>query len=301
MTETVPTRPERPVGIITPTNDRARRAFRALDDDRLDDVQTNIEAMENAAPLDTAWQALLRGLLAGRRRDAARASQCLREACDVATQAAELDTADRVTALRLAARAKREEARILRRQDRPHDAYRLDLSSHELSEQHGSLEEMWASAVELGLDARLSRRTEDACQWLRTAVDLASQAQHESKRRQAIAWSRLSATWLETQETQAAVDAAVTARTCWREHDLGDAECARADMHLGHALCLHAQLITDANPADATTALAQAATALSSAQSSLAAFGPDFDTDVRWCADQLDFVQRLKAMLEPPT
>ena len=291
----------RPVGFIRPDNDRAIRALKALDDGRLQDAEQNIAAIPDSAPLDQGWKQVLEGLLAMARRDYALAeSQLSQAAADLPVAALSRGRPPGDADLRLTARALHQLGLLYRRQDRPEEAYRAHYPAYHLRNEHGSFEEVWETGLGLGIDLDLADRYEDAQGWHHLAIDTAAKAAEEPEKKQAAAWTHLSASLTQSENHPEAVEAARTARDWWHKHDLAAVTAPRADMKLGHALLKQGESLHDRQPELAKPVLEEALQWLTTARESLEAFGPDHAADIRWCLEQQDFAQRLHASLELP-
>lgn len=200
-------------------------------------------------------------------------------------------------ALRLAAMGFERIGQVRRRQDRPQAATRAHQAAYALRWDHGSFEETWESALSLGIDAELAGDHNAAQKWYRSAVKIGAKATHHPNQKQAEAWTRLADLLRKMGSHADAVEAARTARDCWRKHDLGSVDAARADLHLGRALMALGESLHGQDPSASRTALCEALVWLTSAGESLQAFGPATTPDVQWCADQIDFTNRLLSAL----
>ena len=289
----------RPAGIVRPRHERALRAFKALDEKRTEDARTNADAVPESPLVEYAWKLLLRGLICLEQPDFARAGPTLLQGVSAALVAG-LGTEPEPDpeALRLAALVLEKIGGMYRRQEQPGNAYRAHLAAYYLRREYGSLEELWETAVSLGIDADLARRYEDAEKWHRLAIELGASASDEPQRKQAIAWANLASSFTNRGRHVEAVDAAGNARECWRSHDIGDIETARAEMHFGYALLKLGESLHTGNEEPAKRVLEQAVDRLDSARESLIPFGPTAAVDARWCLDQGDFARRLHASLE---
>jgi hypothetical protein len=199
--------------------------------------------------------------------------------------------------LRLAARVLDRVGWIYRRKDRPVDAIRTHLAAYSLRRQHGSFEEVWETATELGLDADVARRYEDARRWHRVAIEVAEKTAEEPARRQAVAWTNLSRSCGDDGKHDEAVSAARTARNWWREHELGAVTAARADGRLGGALLKQGEALHGGDDKLAKAVLDESVEWLATAAEALAAFGPDHAAEAQSCLEQKDFAERLRDSL----
>ena len=289
---------QRPKGIIRFEDEPGDRAARALEAGRLRDAERNINAMPEVSPMDRACKTLLGGMLAVARSDFSTAEQLLSEAASAAPVASlNGRTEPDATSLRLAARALQELGLVYRRRDLPEKAYRAHLSAYHLRNEHGSFEEVWETALSLGIDADLAGRYEDGQTWHRLAIEAGAKAAEQPEQKQAAGWTYLSASLGQCQKHDAAVDAARTAREWWHRHDLGAVTAAQADMKLGSALLKLGESLHETEPDHARPALEEALQWLTSAAEALEAFGPNYAADVRWCLEQKDFAQRLRDSL----
>ena len=201
-------------------------------------------------------------------------------------------------ALRLAGRALHQLGWIRRRQDAPDEALHSHQAAYELRTRHGSVLETWETAVELGLDAELTRDSGLAQQWLKAAAELGSTCPEEPERCQALAWTHLSTSLIASRKFEEAVNAARSAKLYWEAHDPSAATCAQADLRLGHALLRAAEALAGHDGERARAHLQESLEALDAARDSLLAFGEGYEADARWCDEQRDFARRLCAALE---
>lgn len=289
----------RPRGIVQPSNERAQQALEALAGGYVRTAETHTDAMTDLSPADEAWLVFLRGLLATERGDLSDGESLLMQA---ASKAPTVDLGGgltpRANSLRLAARALEKVGCILRRQDRPNDAYQVHSSAYHLRNEHGSHEEVWESAASLGMDSHLARRESDCRSWHRIAVEAAALASEEPEHKQALSWTSLSSSLTASGEHDEAVEAARTARRWWLEFDRSAVTAAKADVILGHALLKRGENMLDQDNREAKEVLAEASRWLESAHEALSAFGPGTAGDVRWCEEQIDFASRLRRTLE---
>lgn len=290
----------RPVGMIRPTHERAVLALNALDGDRVADAEKHIALMPDSPMIDRAWKSLLSGLVAIEHMDVAEIERSLHRAASLALiVGAGTDESQDVNALRLGARALHHLGWLYRRQDRPDDAYRTHLAAYRLREQHGSFEELWETATELGLDTDVGRRREEARRWYRIAIETAEKTSEESARKLAVSWTHLSTSLTDDGRHEEAVTAARTARDWWRKHDISDVTAARADLALGSALLKHGETLHGRCDQPVKSVLEEAAEWLTAAREALLAFGPENAADARLCAEQQDFAKRLLESLDP--
>ena len=290
----------RPTGFVKPTHERALSALKAIEANQIADAEKHIAAIPDSPLIDRAWKLLLRGLLAVRQADFAAAEVPLLQACSVGLIAGlgKRENAD-PDALRFCALALHHAGRVYRRQDRPEDAFHAHLAAHHLRQQHGSLDELWETAIELGLDADVDRRYREGQEWHRTAIDIAERTSEEPERKQAVAWSNLAVSHAESGGYDEAVSAARTARDWWRQHDIGAATAAQADLKLGGVLLKQGEALHERGDPSAKAALGEAVEWLAAAHKALQAFGPDNAADAQLCLEQQDFAHRLLASLDP--
>ncbi len=290
---------EEVVGAVAPTSDRAVRALRALEQNRLRDAEANIAAMSASQPKQRAWKLLLRGMLATERRDFAAAEVHLSRSVAAALEAGLDENAEPgAEAMRLAALGFDRIGSIHRRQDQPATASRAHQAAFLLRLEHGSCEEVWESANALGLDAGVAARHADAQTWYRQAVAIARSAAEAPHHKEAISWANLTDALAENGQLEDAVEAARSAHEAFRRHDVGAVATALAEMRLGHTLLRRGEALHDVDPGQARGVLAEAISHLETAHESLLPFGPSRATDARWCAEQKDFAERLRASLD---
>ena len=291
----------RPQGAVTPAHPRAARALEAIERGHTKAARAHLDALPAEESLDGAWRILLSGLLALQQSELEPARELLLRAASLApvwTTAG--GPTDLSAALRLSARALESVGWIFRRQDHPEQAYRAHLAAFHARCEHGSIEEVWESAVSLGLDADLARRYDVAQNWYHQAIAQAATASQEPHRRQAVAWAHLASSHVEAGQFLEAVSAARTARDCWRRHDPGCLAAALADVKLGYALLKLGQSQYESDPGDARAVLVEAVQWLTTSREGLRAFGASQMADVQWCDEQLDFAARLLAGLPSP-
>lgn len=285
---------QRPLGLLRPAQDRARRAVKALDENRLADAERHIEAIADDDILSRGWQLLLRGRLKVQRGQLSEADPWFLQAAAVAfIGATDASPTSLSHSLRLCAAALQDSGWVARRQDRPHDAYRTHLASWKLREDCGSWEEMWETALNLGLDAGLARRHERAESWYRRAIELASLVEPHGPRCQALAWSNLSSSLADEGRFIEAVEAARQAREQWWRHDREAVSAVKADMLLGAMLLRQAEQAGE-DPA-LQEVLREAIGWLAGAREALLAFGDEYAVDAQACLDQQELAERLLA------
>lgn len=287
----------RPTGFVRPAHKRARQALEALEGGYIRTAEAHIEAMSDLWALENVWLLYLRGLLAAERGEFSAAEPLLMQ---TASQAPTADAGSMPTpsALRLAARALEKVGWILRRRDRPNEAYQIHLSAYHIRNEHGSFEEIWETATSLGLDSHLARRETDCQSWHRMAIEAARQASEEPEHKQAVSWSNLSSSLTKSGSHEEAVDAARTARQFWHKYDVSAVTAARADLHLGHALLKQGEHLVEAQDAAAGATLDESIEWLTCSHEALSAFGKDAAADLLWCEEQRDFALRLRSTLD---
>ncbi|MCH8967145.1 MAG: hypothetical protein IID43_05665 [Planctomycetes bacterium] len=289
----------RPTGQVEPAHERAVKAMRALDDNRLADMATHIAAIPDVPALNQAWKRYLQGRLAALKLDFQAATSLLSEAFTAANEAiGTLSGKEKLDAYRLATRSWLHGGWICRRQDQPRDAYRTHLCVYCLVADHGSYEELWEVTTELGLDAELDRQHVRAVRWHRRAIVAGRKASQDPWEKEAIAWVNLSRSSTESSRHAEAVVAARRACECWRRHDAGVLRAAQADLNLGAALVSHGQWLHDRADEPAGPILDEAVACLTCAREALLAFGAVAAADAESCADRLDFAERLRASME---
>ncbi len=288
----------RPVGFVKPNHERAVLALAAIESDRLADAEKHIAAIPESVIVDRAWKILLHGLIAVEQADSANAEVLLLEAFSLAFVAGwgREETLD-PESLRLGACALHHVGRLYRRRDCPEDAYKVHLAAYDLHERYGSFDELWETAIELGLDADVARRYDDARRWYRIAIEIAGKTSDEPARKQAIAWTYLSTSLTDDGRHDEAVAAAREARDCWREHDITAVTAAQADLKLGRTLLAQGESLHECGDRLAKPILDEAIKWLATAREALLAFGPEYAADARLCLEQQDFAERLIASL----
>jgi tetratricopeptide (TPR) repeat protein len=279
---------------VAPGDDDARRALRAIEEDRLADADRIVERMASAGDDDATWKFLVEGMIAAAKGDFARAEPRLWQSATWALLANREDPTD---ARRLAARALEKIGWIHRRRDRAAEAEPIHRRALQIREQHGSFEERWESTMSLGFAADLARRADDALEWFRRAVELGSKCAEQPERKQALAWNAIGVTLIEASRFDEATGACRKACDAWRTRDAGSLDTAQADAKLAHALLKRAESIHGDDPAETARLLDEAIARLTETQETLLAFGPPAAPDAHWTAEQLDFANRLRALL----
>lgn len=261
-----------------------------------DELIAHLPDVESA---DRTWRAYLLGLQALERGELAGAAEFLLSAVALAFEWA-LPPRQRPVedALRTAARALYLLGWVRRRQDAPYEGLHAHQAAYELRARHGSVLEIWETAVELGLDAELTRDPALAQQWFQAAAELGSTCPEEPERCQAVAWTQLATSLTTSRKFEEAVSAARSAKLYWQAHDPGAVTVAQADLRLGHALLLAAEALAGHDAERARVHLDDSLEVLDAARDSLLAFGTEYARDARWCDEQRDFARRLCTALE---
>lgn len=290
---------DRPTGIIQPKSEPARRALRALNERRLEHAEQNLATVAESPPAQGSWNTILRGMLAAARPDTAAAETCFREASDAGPTAAMMaDQEPGNDTMRVAAFALHQLGLLFRRRDEPQLALRAHSPAYHIRNEHGSFEELSESALALGIDHDLAGDYQSGQDWHRIAIEAGAKAKENVAENQAAAWSHLAASLILSERFEDAVEAARTAREWWHKHDITAVTATRADMKLGHALLRLAasHMASDGSGPQAT--LGETLELLRVAHDSFQAFGPEYGADVAFCADQIDFAQRLQLSRE---
>lgn len=289
----------RPTASIEPEHHGAKLALAALRDRRIEDAARHFQAAPTATALDRAWKSLLGGLVAIARGELKAAESHLLEAstfaCVVALSADELS---QMEAWRLAGRVLHHLGWVYRRQDRLAEASQTHLAAHRLRDDCGSFDEIWETAIELGLDYDIARNFKEGCRWHRVALQAAKQAASQSDRKQAAAWSYLAASCTDNGRHEEGVSAARSARECWQAHDIGAVTAAQADVKLGAALLKQGEMLCDRADELTGTVLTEAVEWLTTARDAVLAFGGEHTEEAKRCDEQIDFARRLLATLE---
>ncbi len=285
----------RPAGCLKPSDDGAASALAAIETGCCESAERTIASLSEVTPIEQAWKLVLRGQLAVKRVRFAEAEALLKQACSVTSAAGTLSEVADPFVLRLRARALHYLGWLHRRQDRPGEAFDAHLAAYVLRTKCGSFDELWQTAVELGMDAEVGRRLEDARRWYHIAILTAGKSSHEPSGKQAVAWTHLSNCLAEGGRCEDAVSAARQARQWWRRHDIGAASAARAELTLGSVLVKQGEMLCERNDRLAGTVLDEALKRLAGAREALLAFGPDYGTDAQLCLEQKDFAERLLA------
>lgn len=305
--EDQPTTNHRPIGFVQPADNAGRLAERAIHDGRINDAVRHAAGIAEGSPDARAWRALLLGLITIEQGSLSRAEPLLLEASALASE----DAAS-ATLLRVGTRALVRLGWLYRRTERCAEAKKVHLAAHVLNEEHGSFEELWESASELGLDADIARSFRDGQHWHRQAVEAARKAHEEPLKKQALAWTNLVTSHEAADQVEEAVEAARSAHRCWHEFDSGAVTAARADAKLGRALLKKGERLcrcgdpdeVDLSPATrrgAVEVLAEAVSLLTSARDGLLAFGTKHRSEADSCRDQESLAARLSDEYKPPS
>ena len=288
----------RPVGFMRPDHERALKAMKALNEKRLSDAEKHIAALPDSPGLDGVWKLLLAGLLAIECLDFKTAETALRHAAELAQEEkAPAGHSEKIARSRLASVVLEKIGWLRRRRDRAEQAYEIHLKAYRLREAHGSIEELWETAVSLGQDAYVAQRWDDAERWFGKAVALASEADQKTQRLRAIAHAHLAAALTNAGRHEHAVDAARSAMSEWQEHDPGGVETVEARIGLGYALLRHGEALVECADGNAREILEEALQRLKAAYEELLPFGSAISTQARTCLAQQDFANRLLAAL----
>lgn len=282
---------------LQPADPHAVAALKSLGAGKIDDAQKEVGSIGESVWVDRAWKELLLGMIAAERVHLAEAEHRFFEATAL-TQLAQFDDqhplAD-IDTQRMVSLAWHHLGRVYRRQDRPDHARKTHQAAYDLRRRFGQVDEQWETAVELGMDADIASKPEEAVEWYRTAIDLAGRTGTDSLARQARANARLSASLARARRFDEAVSAAREACSLWRRHDHGGADAALANARLGAVLLEQGAALHGGADPGAGEVLRQAVADLSLASRALEAFGTAYDVNVRACEEQIDLAQRLIA------
>lgn len=285
-------------GWLQPDHEHAVQAITALNQQRYSDALNHIKEIPETPILQRAWKMYLLGrshLAQSQLGDAE--SSLLQAAAMAFIEGMGTDQMSQSRELRLCACALHHAGKVLRRRDRPDDAWQTHMSAYQLREQHGSPDELWETAMELGLDADLARRYEDAHIWFRKAIEFAECTDLDSQQKRAMVWTHLSNSLAQCDKFDETVDAARSAHECWVDHDASDVTVAQADLTLGSALLKFAAYLYEQSDQRVESVLDEAMNCLNVARESLLAFGPDHAADVHWCEQQQQFAEKLHSTL----
>ncbi len=287
-----------PAGFLEPSQERARRAFTAMKDQRLDDAARHLDALAGDSESATSWHSFLKGALAAHRYE-------FNEALVALETAASASDGSRDGA-RLAAMAWERVGLLHRRREELGRAANAHEQAYKLREQHGSPVERWESAHSRAVTAALGGQADEAVKWFQMALTAADgiadhaaghgdHPENSPDRCRAETYASLADALTAAARGEEAVAAARSAQACWQGVDLGSVEAARAEARLGRTLVSHAEFVLDVAPETASSALDEAIARLTSTRESLLAFGTIAKADVVWCGDLLDFARRLRA------
>jgi len=287
----------RPIGPLRPSHDRALRAWIALEEHRLRDVEPHLAAVSEDSRLLRAWKHFLAGALAEKKLDFEAARELLSAGFPDGQRPFEhhQDSADELEERRLTATAWELLGVLNRRREELEEARQLHESAFRIRREVGSLEENWESALSAGLDAQLLRQWDDALNWYSLAAELGESCTLDPARRQAEALTHRIRCLLECDRREDAVAAARAARQAWKKHDAAAITSVKADARLGHALLQLGIVCMEQDAEKAPPLLDEAIGWLTAARDELLAFGDSAAVDANWCAEQLDFAERLLA------
>ncbi|MCH7884876.1 MAG: hypothetical protein IIC01_06440 [Planctomycetes bacterium] len=289
----------RPRGFLQPTHEGAARALKALKEKRPADAARHIAALPDSTPIECAWKSLLIGLSAIEDLDFATAETTLREAAEVASkEKTSSEPSEQAVRARLSATALEKIGWLLRRKDHAQQAHTVHLEAYRLREAWGSAEELWETAISLGQDARIARRSEEAQTWFEKAVVHAGVAKLLECRLQAVAYAQLAVVLTDQGQHEKAVSAARSSLAQWRQHDPGGVDTARALMELSHASLKRGEALVECGDPCASAVLEELLKGLHAAHEELSAFGPSCFAEVQTCLALQDFARRLLAVTE---
>ena len=317
LKENPPATNHRPVGFVQPAGGPSLLAAKAINEGRVDEAKRHAAGITDDTLIARAWRALLLALITIEQGELSRAEPLLLEASAMALEESEVPPAHPIESssrLRTGARALVHLGWLYRRTERCADASRVHLAAHLLREDHGSYEEIWESATELGLDADVARTFEDGQRWHRRAVEAAQSAHEEPLKKQALAWTNLVTSHEAADQVDEAVEVARTAQHCWHQFDSAAVTAVRADAKLGRALLKKGERLCrsgdpDAAPAEADLAtaerqnavevLGEAVNLLAAARDGLLAFGSEYRNEADSCHDQEELASRLTGTCRP--
>lgn len=278
---------------LRPRDEYALRACKALYEHRLADAATNIKAITADSLSDQAWLHLLTGRLMVAEKNFSQAKPELLQSAGLAFAAA-AGAAPPSELHRVAASALNLVGWIYRRQDQPTFATSVHDTALELRITHGTIDEQWETTIELGLDAELARDLDKAQQWYTKAIETVGKLDTPHDQHLAFNYDHLARVFLAREATQQAVDAARSARTHWRAHDMRLVSAARADLALGNALLIHAEHHLMSAPQTVQTAIDESVELLEKARDAIAAFGPRHTDEVSRCQQHLEVAKKLR-------
>lgn len=287
----------RPVGHVSPDSampgiEEAGRAIRAIHRERWDQAVQQIKHIADSPPIAHAWKLLLSArvdFLRGRLDEAQAASM----------QAAELfgllDDHEAADHQRAQAAAHSLLGTVYRRRERLEEAASAHTAAHVLLQQHGSHEELWEVASELGHDALIARDFTRAQEWYQRAESTGGHATVEPSNLQALSSTHRCTALMRQEKHADAVDAARSAMNHWRDFDATAVAVAQAGFLLGSALLTHAESLLDLDPAESQVLSQQAVQNLSKALDSMRAFGTKALLDMNECDQRLEVARRLQS------
>jgi len=287
-----------PSGRLQPSHPRAVRALRAIQDGRLQDADENVDAIPDTPSDLQAWKAYVRGLVAAARNQWGEVETLAQRAVSLAVSSFLVALDDEGhRAERLVGCVFELVGLAYRRQDRPGEAYTAHGAAYRIREKIGSTEELWETAISLGLDAVLWRKVETAVRWFRIAAEVGTFCDDAPLVKAATAYSHISSNLMSIGAFDDAIAASRTACELYRRHDPGSADVPVADLGMGKALLRKAEALQNEKPKAAISSLHEAIDVFHDATESLAAFGPAQDHDYQRGVEQWELARRLLASL----
>lgn len=288
---------DHPQGRLEPTDDRARRAVKAIDEKRFDDAAKHIGAIPEDSIVTQAWKSYLSGRLHWERHDLVEAEKHLAETIDLLNDNKSADNKmANAELVRLAASAHELMGTVLRREDRPACAFEHHQTAYQTRNTCGTNNELCESATSLGIDSQIMQDRPNAVHWHQVAVSHAEQVDRASTLLPA-SLTNLSNAFLESEQFAEAVEAARSAYDLWSRIDPAAPETTSANANLAAALLHLAQSQMETDLPHAEKTLREAVQRFDAARVSLLSFGPEFINEARQCSEKLDFANRLISSL----
>lgn len=288
---------DRPQGRLEPTDDRARRAVKAIDEHRFDDAAKHIAAMHDDSIATRSWKSYLSGRFHWERHDLVEAEKHLAETIDLLKK--NKDAYNELVngeSVRLAASAHELMGNVLRRQDRPVSAYEHHQIAYQARNTFGTNDELCESAASLGIDLQIMQDRPNAVHWHQMAVSHAEQIDRTSSLFRA-SLTNLSKAYSENEQFTEAVEAARSAHDLWHQIDPAAPEATSANANVAAALLRLAQSQMETDLPYAEKTLHEVAQRFDAARVTLLSYGPEFNNEARQCTEKLDFANRLIASL----
>lgn len=281
---------------LEPVDACARRAVKAISEQRLDDAAKHLSALSENTLFDRAWKFYLTGLLEWSRHNLPCAQAAL-ISCIQLLEGHEVDGDDSAGHSPLAASAHELLGQVLTRQDYPSNAFEHHHRAYQLRQSTGTPDEQYESARSLGFCCRLLRRPDDSIQWYERARTLAAKLCRDQWLRSADVLSSLSGVHLERGQLAEALDTAREAyQLCLRHEPSSDIAMAFERTVASRLLTLGQALVESGDP-QADCVLNEAISTLEKCRLSVLALGQHHENAANEISEKLDFAKRLASLI----